>query len=72
MVYQWRKSSYSQAANGCVEVGWRKSSYSQAQNGCVEIGSSATVVGVRDSKLGGASPVLTFSRKAFAAFLATR
>lgn len=51
---------------------WRKSSYSEAQNGCVEIGSSPTVVGVRDSKLGDASPVLSFSPKAFRAFLATR
>jgi hypothetical protein len=51
---------------------WRKSSYSQAQNGCVEVGSNPTVVGVRDSKLGDASPVLTFSRKRFAAFLASR
>jgi hypothetical protein len=51
---------------------WRKSSYSQAQNGCVEIGSTATVIGVRDSKLGDASPVLSFSPKAFRAFLSTR
>jgi hypothetical protein len=50
---------------------WRKSSYSQAQNGCVEVGTS-TAVGVRDSKLGERSPVLTFSRRAFAAFLAAR
>lgn len=42
----WRKSSYSQGANGCVEVttelpGW---------------------VGVRDSKLGTDSPVLAFTQ----------
>ncbi|WP_033442998.1 DUF397 domain-containing protein [Saccharothrix sp. NRRL B-16314] len=72
MRYQWRKSSYSQAANGCVEIGWRKSSYSQSANGCVEVGSTPTAVGVRDSKLGDASPVLSFSPKAFRAFLATR
>ncbi|WP_082403708.1 DUF397 domain-containing protein [Saccharothrix sp. NRRL B-16348] len=53
------------------EFQWRKSSYSQSANGCVEVGVS-TVVGVRDSKLGDRSPVLTFSRRAFAAFLAAR
>jgi hypothetical protein len=72
MKSQWRKSSYSQSANGCVEVGWRKSSYSESANGCVEVGSSPTVVGVRDSKLGERSPVLAFSRRAFAAFLSAR
>ncbi|MFE2750884.1 DUF397 domain-containing protein [Actinosynnema sp. NPDC059335] len=72
MKLQWRKSSYSESANGCVEVGWRKSSYSQSANGCVEVGSSPGLVGVRDSKLGDGSPVLTFSRRAFAAFLAAR
>lgn len=72
MTYRWRKSSYSEAQNGCVEVGWRKSSYSESANGCVEVGSSPALVGVRDSKLGDGSPVLTFSRRAFAAFLATR
>ncbi len=50
----WRKSSYSQAANGCVEVttelpGW---------------------VGVRDSKLGAESPVLAFSISEWRAMLA--
>lgn len=39
--------------------GWRKSSYSQGQNDCVEITSSPGWVGVRDSKLGDASPILT-------------
>jgi hypothetical protein len=51
---------------------WRKSSYSESANGCVEIGPTPTVVGVRDSKLGDASPVLSFSPRAFRAFLATR
>ncbi|MCE6994166.1 DUF397 domain-containing protein [Saccharothrix sp. S26] len=72
MRFRWHKSSYSQAQNGCVEVGWRKSSYSESANGCVEVGSSVAAVGVRDSKLGDRSPVLTFSRRAFAAFLAAR
>ncbi len=52
---------------------WRKSSYSASQNGCVEIRlTMSPTVGVRDSKLGETSPVLTFSRKSFAAFLAGR
>lgn len=50
----WRKSSYSQAINGCVEVttelpGW---------------------VGVRDSKLGTDSPVLACTRSQWRATLA--
>jgi hypothetical protein len=40
-------------------AGWRKSSYSQAINGCVEVSTELPGwVGVRDSKLGTASPVL--------------
>jgi hypothetical protein len=72
MRYRWRKSSHSEAQNGCVEVGWRKSSYSESANGCVEVGAGPDVVAVRDSKLGDGSPVLVFSRKAFSAFLSTR
>lgn len=50
----WRKSSYSQAANACVEVttelpGW---------------------VGVRDSKFGAESPFLAFSLPEWRAMLA--
>ena len=50
----WRKSSYSQGQNGCVEVttelpGW---------------------VGVRDSKLGAESPVLAFNLSEWRAMLA--
>lgn len=68
----WRKSSYSQGQNGCVEVAsanWRKASYSQGANGCVEVGSSAAVVGVRDTKLGPASPILAFSHESWSAFV---
>jgi Domain of unknown function (DUF397) len=51
----WRKSSYSQGANGCVEVttelpGW---------------------VGVRDSKLGAESPLLAVGLSEWRAILAT-
>jgi Domain of unknown function (DUF397) len=50
---------------------WHKSSYSNgAQNGCVEVGTAPGLVGVQDSKLGEASPILAFSRRAWAAFLA--
>ncbi|WP_447008310.1 DUF397 domain-containing protein [Saccharothrix isguenensis] len=51
---------------------WRESSYSESANGCAEVGSTPTAVAVRDSELGDASPVLSFSPKAFRAFLATR
>lgn len=34
----WRKSSYSAANGGCVEVGWRKSSFSGGNGECVEVG----------------------------------
>jgi len=51
---RWRKSSYSQGANGCVEVttelpGW---------------------VGVRDSKLGTTSPVLACTHSEWRTMLA--
>lgn len=48
---------------------WRKSSYSQGQNGCVGVGSAATVVGVRDTKLGAGSPILAFSQQNWSAFI---
>ncbi|MDQ3577313.1 MAG: DUF397 domain-containing protein [Actinomycetota bacterium] len=71
----WRKATFSDAANGCVEVGsvivaatnWRKSSYSNA-NACVEVGSTSKIVGVRDTKLAQASPVLAFTPQAWALF----
>jgi hypothetical protein len=68
----WRKASYSQGQNDCVEVAvatnWRKASYSQGQNGCVEVGSVPDVIGVRDSKLGPAGPILAFGQAGWAAF----
>jgi hypothetical protein len=50
----WRKSSYSEGANNCVEItdelpGW---------------------IGVRDSKLGPDSPILVFTHAEWAAFTA--
>lgn len=39
---------------------WRKSSHSQGQNACVEVTTSVPGrVGIRDSKLGPTSPILT-------------
>ncbi|KAA5829259.1 DUF397 domain-containing protein [Saccharopolyspora hirsuta] len=66
----WRKSSHSNGAQNCVEVGWRKSSRSNSQGGmCVEVGRGEEVVGMRDSKLGEASPVLAVSRARWADFV---
>lgn len=49
---------------------FRKSTFS-ANNGCVELADLGDgIVGVRDSKLGDASPVLRFPRAAVAAWLA--
>ncbi|MFI5614993.1 DUF397 domain-containing protein [Amycolatopsis sp. NPDC051903] len=40
---------------------WRKSRHSGDNGGCVEVNDSVPgVIGIRDSKLGSASPVLTF------------
>ncbi|HEV7452657.1 MAG TPA: DUF397 domain-containing protein [Pseudonocardiaceae bacterium] len=50
---------------------WRKSSYSQGQNGCVEVATELPGwVGVRDSKLGTDSPVLSFTLPEWRAMLA--
>ena len=48
---------------------WRKATFSD-NNGCVELADLGDgVVGVRDDKLGDASPVLRFTRAEVAAFL---
>lgn len=51
-------------------VSWRKSSYSQTVNDCVETAVlPGGARGVRDSKLGGSSPVLSVPAAQFAAFV---
>jgi hypothetical protein len=72
----WHKSSRSEAQNGCVEVGsakvslsgWHKSSFSNGANGCIEVGGAENVIGVRDTKLAPASPILAFPTRSWAAF----
>lgn len=50
---------------------WHKSSHSgKADGGCVEVGTVPGLVGVRDTKLGAASPVLAFARAEWTTFLA--
>ncbi|WP_158849066.1 DUF397 domain-containing protein [Saccharothrix deserti] len=50
---------------------WRKSSRSATSGQCVEIGTStdSIQVGVRDSKLGEDSPILTFTPGVMATFV---
>lgn len=50
-------------------VTWIKSSYSSGDGQCVEVAALATEVAVRDSK-DKAGPVLTFTRRSWATFLA--
>jgi uncharacterized protein DUF397 len=74
----WRKASYSQGQNECVEVAsavvaannWRKASYSEGQNACVEVASVSRAFGVRDTKLGASGPILAFSQENWLTFIA--
>jgi hypothetical protein len=68
----WRKSSLS-GHTQCVEVGvWKKSTASGGwDDNCVEVagGENLEEILVRDTKLGEASPVLTFTPAEWEAFL---
>lgn len=48
---------------------WIKSSFSEPDHDCVELAAGKGRIGLRDSKLGDASPVLVLTPAAFAAFL---
>lgn len=48
---------------------WRTSSYTDSGENCVEIGYAPGIRGIRDTKLGEASPVIFVSGPAFAALL---
>lgn len=63
------KSSYSNGVSGCVDVKYRKASFSQGQSNCVEVAHNGDQFQVRDTKLGEDSPVLTFTREEWIAFL---
>lgn len=66
----WRKSTYSPTGT-CVEAAsWRKSTHSSSGTSgeCIEVGAGAAVVGVRDTKLCDASPVIEFRLHAWTAF----
>jgi uncharacterized protein DUF397 len=48
---------------------WRKSTRSNGSGACVEVGVTDSAAGVRDTKLGEASPVLVFPRAQWASFV---
>lgn len=48
---------------------WQKSSRSQTQGECVELRQDADTVQVRDSKLGGASPILDLDTETYSSLL---
>jgi hypothetical protein len=60
------------AALSATTTGWGKSSFSNGgANGCVEFNFAVPgYVGVRDSKLGDASPVLVFNKRELDAMVA--
>lgn len=66
----WRKASCCASGERIEAASWRKSARSGYNGNCVESGHGPGVVGVRDSKLGDASPVLEFPAEAWRAFTA--
>lgn len=69
----WRKAKASIGMANCVEVSrpeWRKATASNSGAGCVEVrGIWQGSVGIRDSKLGEASPVLEVAPDEFNRFI---
>lgn len=63
--------SYDDAVSAlAAATNWHKASFSQGQeSGCVEVGTVPGLVGVRDTKLGPASPILAFTEHEWKAFL---
>ncbi|MGI8309653.1 DUF397 domain-containing protein [Saccharopolyspora hattusasensis] len=56
--------------NAAAFTNWRKSTRSSGNpQQCVEVGEAPQARGVRDSKLGESSPVLSFDRSTWAAFV---
>ena len=62
----WVKSSHSESGGNCLE--WRKSRFGHANGNCVE---AADGIHVRDSQLGDASAVLSFTPRAWGRFTST-
>ncbi|MGH3621250.1 MAG: DUF397 domain-containing protein [Sciscionella sp.] len=67
---EWRKSSYSNGYQNCVEVAfaWHKSSYSDGYNNCVEVALTERATALRDSK-NPTGPVLTVGADAWRALV---
>lgn len=65
---RWQKSSHSAGSN-CLEGRWKKSTHS-VSGGCVEARQDGAVQ-IRDSKLGDASAILSFTPSAWEDFLTT-
>ncbi|SFS55701.1 DUF397 domain-containing protein [Saccharopolyspora flava] len=56
--------------NANAFTNWRKSTYSSGNpQQCVEVGEAPGLRGVRDSKLGEASPVLVFGCESWSTFM---
>ena len=70
MIFLFKKSTYSNGASACVEVGIpKKSSYSQGNGNCVEVYGAVEGVALRDTKLGNNSPILTYTNAEWDAFI---
>ncbi|MGH3569400.1 MAG: DUF397 domain-containing protein [Pseudonocardia sp.] len=59
-----------EASQALGRAHWRKSSHSRLANNCVEVAAASGWVGIRDSKLGTDSPILTITTAEWAAFTA--